>query len=223
MKQFLLGMSGAALAVFAAGCGPELAQVTAGADDLEWKEFAASSYSGYRPPRVTSPAEKDKYQNEVNPAGAAADPVAPAEDPAPQKSQVVVEEEKPAVTPAEKQETKEAVTEEKPAVTPAEKQETREAVTEEKPAEQPKEVPADKKEADKTADKPAEQTAAAPAEDAAVGGEVYTVQAGDTLSGLAKKFYKDGNLSGIIFKANSKVLKNPNALRPGMKLVIPKM
>lgn len=204
MKQFLLGMSGAALAVFAAGCGPELAQVTAGADDLEWKEFAASSYSGYRPPRVTSPAEKDKYQNEVNPAGAAADPVAPAEDPAPQKSQVVVEEEKNAVTPAEKQETKEAV-------------------TEEKPAEQPKEVPADKKEADKTADKPAEQTAAAPAEDAAVDGEVYTVQAGDTLSGLAKKFYKDGNLSGIIFKANSKVLKNPNALRPGMKLVIPKM
>ena len=204
MKQFLLGMSGAALAVFAAGCGPELAQVTAGADDLEWKEFAASSYSGYRPPRVTSPAEKDKYQNEVNPAGAAADPVAPAEDPAPQKSQVVVEEEKPAVTPAEKLETKEAV-------------------TEEKPAEQPKEVPADKKEADKTADKPAKQTAAAPAEDAAVDGEVYTVQAGDTLSGLAKKFYKDGNLSGIIFKANSKVLKNPNALRPGMKLVIPKM
>ena len=204
MKQFLLGMSGAALAVFAAGCGPELAQVTAGADDLEWKEFAASSYSGYRPPRVTSPAEKDKYQNEVNPAGAAADPVAPAEDPAPQKSQVVVDEEKPAVTPAEKQETKEAV-------------------TEEKPAEQPKEVPADKKEADKTADKPAEQTAAAPAEDAAVDGEVYTVQAGDTLSGLAKKFYKDGNLSSIIFKANSKVLKNPNALRPGMKLVIPKM
>lgn len=204
MKQFLLGMSGAALAIFAAGCGPELAQVTAGADDLEWKEFAASSYSGYRPPRVTSPAEKDKYQNEVNPAGAAADPVAPAEDPAPQKSQVVVEEEKTAVTPAEKQETKEAV-------------------TEEKPAEQPKEVPADKKEADKTADKPAEQTAAAPAEDAAVDGEVYTVQAGDTLSGLAKKFYKDGNLSGIIFKANSKVLKNPNALRPGMKLVIPKM
>ena len=204
MKQFLLGMSGAALAVFAAGCGPELAQVTAGADDLEWKEFAASSYSGYRPPRVTSPAEKDKDQNEVNSAGAAADPVAPAEDPAPQKSQVVVDEEKPAVTPAEKQETKEAV-------------------TEEKPAEQPKEVPADKKDADKTADKPAEQTAAAPAEDAAVGGEVYTVQAGDTLSGLAKKFYKDGNLSGIIFKANSKVLKNPNALRPGMKLVIPKM
>ena len=98
-----------------------------------------------------------------------------------------------------------------------------EAVTEEKPAEQPKEVPADKKEADKTADMPAEQTAAAPAEDAAVDGEVYTVQAGDTLSGIAKKVYKDGNLSGIIFKANSKVLKNPNALRPGMKLVIPKM
>ena len=49
------------------------------------------------------------------------------------------------------------------------------------------------------------------------------VKSGDSLSIIAKKFYKDGNLSGIIYKANTKVLKNPNMLRPGMKLVIPKM
>ena len=196
MKYALLSMTGAALAIFTAGCAPELAQVTAGADDLEWKEFAAGSYSGYRPPRVTSPAEKDKYQGEVNPAGAAADPAPAAEDP--NSKPAAVEEETPAAKPAVKEEV---------------------TVTEEAPAKQ-EQTPAakDGKAEEKTAE--AAKIEAAPAD---ADGEVYVVKSGDTLSGLAKKFYKDGNMSGIIFKANSKVLKNPNALRPGMKLVIPKM
>lgn len=49
----------------------------------------------------------------------------------------------------------------------------------------------------------------------------YVVVAGDTLSGIAKKFYKDGNLYLKIYEANREVLSNPNVLRPGTKLKIP--
>ena len=41
MKKIWLGMAGAAVTVFVAGCMPELAQVNAGSDEQEWKEFAA--------------------------------------------------------------------------------------------------------------------------------------------------------------------------------------
>ncbi|MBO5308183.1 MAG: LysM peptidoglycan-binding domain-containing protein [Lentisphaeria bacterium] len=200
MKKFLFGMSGAALIALAAGCGPKLAQVATGADELEWKEFAAENYSGYRPPRVTSPAEKDKYQGEVNLSGAAAEPAPPAEEPA-------------AVAEEKRTETAPAVTEE----TPADKEETAPAAKVEEAA------PAEKTEEAAPAAKEEKTAPEAAAETAPVNGEEYVVKSGDTLSGLAKKFYKDGNLSGIIFKANSNVLKDPNALRPGMKLIIPKM
>lgn len=197
MKYFLFGMTGVALAIFTAGCvGPELAQVSTGAADQEWKAFAADSYSGYRPPRVTTPVERDQYQGGNNPSGAAADPVPATEDPAKPSTDTVVEE-KPAAKVVE-------VKEEKPAAKVEE-------VKEEKAAPAAAEQKADAK-----ADE-------AKADDTIADSEIYVVKSGDSLSIIAKKFYKDGNLSGIIYKANTKVLKNPNMLRPGMKLVIPKM
>ena len=186
MKYFLFGMTGVALAIFTAGCvGPELAQVSTGAADQEWKEFAADSYSGYRPPRVTTPVEKDQYQGSSNPSGAAADPVPATEDPVKPVTDTVVEE-KPAAKVEEVKEEK---------IAPA--------AEEQKAA-----AKADEAKADNAA---------------AADSEIYVVKSGDSLSIIAKKFYKDGNLSGVIFKANSNILKNPNMLRPGMKLVIPKM
>jgi nucleoid-associated protein YgaU len=53
--------------------------------------------------------------------------------------------------------------------------------------------------------------------------EAYVVKAGDTLSGIAKKFYGDAGASGIIERANVDLVKNPNKLKPGMVLIIPKI
>src|SRR5574344_1224840 len=78
--------------------------------------------------------------------------------------------------------------------------------------------------ADAKAAAPAKADAkAAPAKaEAAQEATVYVVKGGDTLSGIAKKFYHDGRRSGLILKANPKI-KNPNQIRPGMKLNIAKM
>lgn len=49
--------------------------------------------------------------------------------------------------------------------------------------------------------------------------QAYTVKAGDMLSKIAQHFYGDGNLSGLIVKANN--ISNPNALKAGEQLTIP--
>ena len=53
--------------------------------------------------------------------------------------------------------------------------------------------------------------------------EIYEVKSGDTLGKIALKHYGSARHSNVIFKANSDILKNPNLLRPGMKLIIPKL
>jgi nucleoid-associated protein YgaU len=50
---------------------------------------------------------------------------------------------------------------------------------------------------------------------------VYVVQAGDSLSKIAKKFYGDANSWRRIFEANKDVVKNPDLIQPGWKLRIP--
>lgn len=52
---------------------------------------------------------------------------------------------------------------------------------------------------------------------------VYVVQKDDSLGSIAKAQYGDARYSSIIFKANSDILKNPDVVRPGMKLIIPKL
>ncbi len=51
--------------------------------------------------------------------------------------------------------------------------------------------------------------------------EYYEVVAGDTLYGIAKKFYGDGNLYMKIFEANREVIKDPDKIYVGQKLRIP--
>ena len=48
----------------------------------------------------------------------------------------------------------------------------------------------------------------------------YTVVKGDTLWGIAKKFYGDGSKYTRIAGANSAVVKNPNLIYPGQVLTI---
>ncbi len=49
----------------------------------------------------------------------------------------------------------------------------------------------------------------------------YTVQSGDTLWSIAKKYYGDGSKYTEIVNANSDNIKNPNLIYVGQKLVIP--
>ena len=57
------------------------------------------------------------------------------------------------------------------------------------------------------------------------GGNVHVVVAGDTLWGLAEKYYGDGSKYMKIFEANKEVWKNynydPNQIYVGWELVIP--
>ena len=49
----------------------------------------------------------------------------------------------------------------------------------------------------------------------------YTVVSGDTLSGIAQRFYGDASAYMRIFEANRDKLNDPNLIHPGQELVIP--
>jgi nucleoid-associated protein YgaU len=51
--------------------------------------------------------------------------------------------------------------------------------------------------------------------------ETYTVQAGDTLSSIAKKFLGNANAYMDIFNANKDQLSDPDKIKPGQVLKIP--
>jgi len=50
----------------------------------------------------------------------------------------------------------------------------------------------------------------------------YVVQSGDTLSVLAQRFYGKASLYPKIFEANRDILSNPDLVKVGQKLKIPK-
>lgn len=50
-------------------------------------------------------------------------------------------------------------------------------------------------------------------------GETYEVQAGDSLSKIAKKY--EGMTWNKIYEANKDQIKDPDVIRPGQKLIIP--
>jgi nucleoid-associated protein YgaU len=67
---------------------------------------------------------------------------------------------------------------------------------------------------------PVAQAAAASAS-AASSTRTYRVQAGDTLSKIAKEVYGDANKYNRIFEANRDKLENPDKIKAGQELVIP--
>ena len=214
MNRFMIA-AGAGAVVVLAGCGPELAQVPYGSEEARWQKVLRENYSGYEAPRTAPPAirdnvsprlieeEEQKRKSEqtgnVNPPPPAENPPA-AEDPA-----LMVD--KAAERPA---------AQEQPVAKPAEKEQ----------AAKPAAKPAEKEKAAKPAAKPAEKgKAAKPAAKPAAKGDTseYVVKPHDTLGGLAQKFYGDARRSDVIIRANPALKKNPNFLKPGMKLVIPKI
>jgi len=65
------------------------------------------------------------------------------------------------------------------------------------------------------APEPAPEPEATPTE------QTYTVESGDTLSGIAERFYGDANQWSRIFEANGDQLDNPDVIQPGQVLRIP--
>ena len=52
----------------------------------------------------------------------------------------------------------------------------------------------------------------------------HVVVSGDTLSGIAKKYYEDAGKYMKIYEANKEVIgDDPSMIKPGMELVIPKL
>jgi nucleoid-associated protein YgaU len=51
----------------------------------------------------------------------------------------------------------------------------------------------------------------------------HTVKSGESLSLIAKHYFKDPMKYKQIFEANTDQLKNPDLIHPGQELVIPKM
>ncbi len=50
---------------------------------------------------------------------------------------------------------------------------------------------------------------------------VHTVESGESLSKIAKHYYKDANKYMTIFNANKDILSNPDLIKPGQELKIP--
>lgn len=51
--------------------------------------------------------------------------------------------------------------------------------------------------------------------------DYYTIVKGDTLSGIAKRYYGDAMKYPAIFEANREVIKDPDLIYPGQKIRIP--
>jgi len=74
------------------------------------------------------------------------------------------------------------------------------------------------------APEPAAPPAAPPASPPATGeteARTYTVVSGDTLWKIAERMYGNGSQYEKIFEANTDILKHPDRIFPGQKLVIP--
>ena len=51
--------------------------------------------------------------------------------------------------------------------------------------------------------------------------QYYTIERGDTLSGIAKRFYGDAMKYPALFEANREIIEDPDKIYPGQKIRIP--
>jgi nucleoid-associated protein YgaU len=69
--------------------------------------------------------------------------------------------------------------------------------------------------------RPANTNPPARTETPPAGGKKYVVEDGDTLMGLARRYYGSGEKFDVIYQANRDQLTTTDRLRPGMVLTIP--
>jgi len=207
MKTIQMFSMGVAL-VCVCGCAPELAHSQNGQEEDLWQQSIRRSYPDNRGPQVAPNAIVDHYSPKMAEVEAQIQSSAPAAD----EAVPVASETAPAAV--------EAPAAVAPAATPAAPAEVSAAPA---PAVDPAAAPAEAPAAVAPATPAAPATAEAAAPAAPAGEQIYVVQGGDTLGGIARKYYGSARRYDIILKANSNVIKNPQGLRPGMKLVIPQL
>jgi len=213
MKKLVVAAGLMSAVVLVSGCrSTNVAGVTRSQEEQNWEQMIRRNYPGYRAPRAAAPAD---FNNTEERTSAVITPLRPEAAP------------EPAATPAP--EALPEVKNDAPAVVPeAPKADAPAAVPEAPKADAPAAVPEAPKAGEKAEVKVEAPKSDAPAAPAAAvqppdptSGKVYVVKSGDTLGGIAQKTYGKAAYSNLIFKANSDILKNPNQLRPGMKLIIP--
>lgn len=240
MMMKISAAAAGALLIACAGCySTDLARPPVSQEEKAWEDIIRESYPGYKAPPKTSRTVKGHTESRVSvviakeeakpaedPAEKKEESAAPQELPAAEKAAEVKEEKAAEAAPAEAKEEK--AVEAAPAEAKAEKaaEAKEEKAAEAAPAEVKAEKAAEAKEekaAEAAAEKPAEAQSSAVMPPDPTNSSVYVVKSGDTLGGIAQKNYGNAGYSNIIYKANSDILKDPNKLRPGMKLIIPKL
>ena len=197
--MFLAVVSMTALLVISGCRSTHVAGVSRSQEELEWEKIIRANYPGYRPAPTKAPAVYDNTEDRISQPRPKVklqqDPVSP---------DVKSDAEVTALEPIAEKPVADA---EKP-VAGAEKPVADAA----KPVADAEKSVAD---AEKVAvgNMPPDPTAST----------VYVVKSGDTLGKIAQQHYGSARHSGVIFKANADILKNPNQLRPGMKLIVPKL
>ena len=197
MNKVTVAVGAGALAVVLAGCGPELAQTSFGEKEEQWQRVIRDNYPQYDPPRTAPPAVRDNVSPRLREAER-------------QRENARVEAQAGEATGA-------PAADDDPDVTVDRAAEQTSAKAEAAPEKSGKAAPAaEKGSADKSGAK------AAPKAERSVSGEEYVVKSGDNLGKIAQKFYGDARRADVIVRANPK-LTDPNRLRVGTKLVIPKI
>ena len=186
--------AGAAVLALLCGCQhTHVDQVSPDQGMQDWYQIIRENYPGFRPPRLVSPGISGRSANSAPEL---------KETPAPAPNADASR------TPA----VDIAPTEIEAAPAPAPKADAP-AVKTEAPA--PKtDAPAVKTEA------PAPKTVEPPDPTTS---QVYEVKSGDMLSAISVKFYGSARYVNLIKKANSDILRDADKLKPGMKLIIPKL
>ena len=230
MKKTLL-FSGAVIVLLSAGCRPEIAEGVYGAEEQQWYEFIRSSYPGYRPPRIASPAVADKAAPEAlaqQRTAAAAESSAvvevqnPADDAAAASKVDAAADKTAAQTGSKNAEAENVKAEDKK----ADAKDAKDVKAEDKKADAKDAKAAEDKKADAKDAKDAEDKKADAKDAKAADGEadyvIYKVQPGDTPGSIARKFYGKASMYEVIMKANPQIT-NPKLIQIGTELKVPKL
>ena len=221
----------AALLVLVSGCYyTEIASGGSSPEMQEWEKMILESYPGHVPPKTTNRSyrgnkaetrystvkvDKLKPMDDLDPRPAAQEQTEVKEISEPKAEEPAIKEVKPEGEPKAEEP---AIKEVKPEGEPKAEEPKNDAPKAEEPkAEEPKND-APKAEEPKV---PAADDKNAPPDP--TNSTVYEVKGGDTLGSIAHKVYGNARYSNIIFRANTDILKDANKLRPGMKLIVPKL
>ena len=188
-----------AVAALICGCQhTQVDQVQPSEGMQDWYKDIKANYPGFRPPALVSPGVSGQ--------------TAP-----------VVKQQTPAVNAPDAGSSIDAVPVDPESVAKAEEPKA-EVKAEKSAAEEPKtEVKADKTDAEVKDAKAGVKDDNKIEPPDPTGSEIYVVQSGDTLGAISKKFYGSVRFVNLIQKANSDIVANANVLKPGMKLIIPKL